>query len=66
MLIYEFVELIETCRELQRQYFKGRDPEVLRHCKTVEKQLDAVLSQIDKGELTGSLRMKPGQKTLGI
>lgn len=39
----EFILLVEQVRNLQKAYFKTRDPKTLQECKTLERYLDNLI-----------------------
>ena len=51
VVLKRVLELVDTMRALQRDYFKTKDPATLSACKRSEKQVDAAIA---------SLRSRPG------
>lgn len=43
----EFIQAVKEMRKLQDEYFRTRDKEVLRKCKSVEKQVDKLLQKYE-------------------
>jgi len=40
----EFIELVAQVRDLQKRYFKTRDPKILQDCKVLERYLDNLIT----------------------
>lgn len=39
----EFIAIVEKVRNLQKAYFKTRDPKILQECKLLERYLDNLI-----------------------
>lgn len=50
MEIKEFAKRVKILRDLQKQFFKDREPAVLMMCKTYEKMVDADCANILTGQ----------------
>ena len=44
----EFIAKVARMRELQKQYFKSRDPHTLQACKKIECEVDNVLALVGR------------------
>lgn len=42
----EFVSLVKQMRHNQRRYFAQRRPEILETCKSLERQVDAIIDKM--------------------
>jgi hypothetical protein len=40
----DFIANVAKMRDLQKQYFKHRDPHTLQACKKIEREIDAFLA----------------------
>ena len=48
-------DAVKRLRETQKRYFKTRDPELLRESKQLEKELDALIENMDTVTVQGRL-----------
>ena len=53
--IQEFIAAVEQMRSLQKQYFKSRDPDILRQCKAAEAEIDKAIQEFTSHKQTSLL-----------
>ena len=50
-IVTEFMQLVRTMRDAQKEYFKTRDANVLARSKELEKQVDEAIAKAEDDDI---------------